>query len=160
MRKQIKINFYLFCSLLIFALNTHGQDDIPTDSANIQQTRKEEELRETDFQSKEEEKRKIIELVSKKQKTSLQWISTIAMIPIETVIEILTKDPNFVIKDDYVLIQKIQAKRESTIPEDRRESPQELREIKKKLAQGICPICNTPFESGHEFCSNCGYLLK
>ena len=41
MRKQIKINFYLFCSLLIFALNTHGQDDIPTDSANIQQTRKE-----------------------------------------------------------------------------------------------------------------------
>ncbi len=109
---------------------------------------------------KKDKESEIKKLVSNKQKTSLQWISTIAMVPIDTVIEILTKDPNFVIKDDYVLIQKMPVKSESTIPEDKRAIAQELREKEEKIAKGICPICNTPFEPSHEFCSNCGYVLK
>lgn len=128
--------------------------------SKIQQYRKAEELREIDFQSKEGKKRRIKELVNNKEKTSLQWISTITMIPIESVIEILTEDPNFTIEEDYVLIQKIPAKGESTMPEDRRASAQELREREEKLAQGICPICNNPFEPNREYCANCGFVLK
>ena len=82
------------------------------------------------------------------------------MIPIETVIEILTEDPNFIVEDDSVLIKKMPAKGESTMPEDRRASAQELREKEEKIAKGICPICNTPFEPSWEYCSNCGYVLK
>ncbi|MGC9778061.1 MAG: hypothetical protein HZR80_02340 [Candidatus Heimdallarchaeota archaeon] len=131
-----------------------------TKESKIQQYRKPEELREIDFQSKEGKKIKIKELVSNKEKTSLQWISTITMIPIESVIEILAEDSNFIIEDDYVLIQKMPAKSESTMPEDRRASAQELREREEKLAQGICPICNNLFEPNREYCSNCGYVLK
>ncbi|MCK5046817.1 MAG: hypothetical protein KAS22_09575 [Candidatus Heimdallarchaeota archaeon] len=82
------------------------------------------------------------------------------MIPIETVIEILTEDPNFIIKDDYVFYQKMLGKKESTIPADKRASPQELREKEEKIAKGICAICNTPLEPDWEFCPNCGYVLK
>ena len=91
--------------------------------------------------------------MSNKEKTSLEWISTITMIPIDSVIEILTEDPNFIIKDDYVLIQKMLAKSESTMPEERRVSAQELREREEKLAQGICPICSNFFEPNREYCS-------
>ncbi len=128
--------------------------------SEIQQYRKAEELREINFQSKEGKKIKIKELVSNKEKTSLQWISTITMIPIESVIETLTEDPNFIIEDNYVLIQKMPAKSESTMPEVRRASAQELREREEKLAQGICPICDNPFEPNREYCYNCGYVLK
>jgi len=110
--------------------------------------------------TKDNKENEIKKLVSNKQKTSLQWISTIAMIPIETVIEILTEDPNFIVEDDYVLHQKIPIKSDSTILDDRKASAQELREKEEKIAKGICPICNTPFEPSHEFCSNCGYVLK
>ncbi len=51
-------------------------------------------------------------------------------------------------------------KKESTIPADKRASPQELREKEEKIAKGICPICNTPLEPDWEFCPNCGYVLK
>lgn len=125
-----------------------------------QQIRKAEELRAIDFQSKEGKKRRIKELVSNKQKTSLQWISTIAMVPIESVIEILAEDSNFLIKDDYVFVQKMPIRSESTMPKDRRASAQELREREEKLTQGICPICNNLFEPSHEFCANCGNVLK
>ena len=128
--------------------------------SKIQQIREAEELGEIDFQSKEGKKRKIKELLSNKEKTSLQWISTVTMIPIESVIEILTEDSNFIIKDDSVLIAKMLAKSESTMPEERRISAQELRERKEKIAEGICPICSNSLEPNKEYCSNCGYVLK
>ncbi|NPE08113.1 MAG: hypothetical protein GNW80_07520 [Asgard group archaeon] len=128
--------------------------------SKIQQIRKADELRTIDFQSKDGQKRKIKELLSNKEKTSLEWISTITMIPIDSVIEILIEDPNFIIKDDYVLIQKMLAKSESTMPDERRVSAQELREREEKLAQGICPICSNFFEPNREYCSNCGFVLK
>lgn len=109
---------------------------------------------------KEDKGSEIKKLVSTKQKTSLQWISTIAMVPIETVIEILTEDPNFIIRDDYVLNQRIPTKNESTMAVDSRASAQELREREEKIAQGICPTCNNPFELNRVYCSNCGYVLK
>ncbi|MCG3252563.1 MAG: hypothetical protein KAX09_01840 [Candidatus Heimdallarchaeota archaeon] len=128
--------------------------------SKIQQIRKADELRAIDFQSKDGKKRKIKELLSYKEKTSLQWISTVTMIPIESVIEILTEDSNFIIKDDSVLFAKMLAKSESTMPDERRVSAQELREREEKIAEGICPICSNSFEPNSEYCPNCGYVLN
>ena len=89
---------------------------------------------------KEDKESEIKKLVSNKQKTSLQWISTIAMIPIETVIEILTEDPDFIIEYEYVVNKKLL--------------------MKEEIAKRICSICKTPFEPSHEFCANCGNVLK
>ncbi len=110
--------------------------------------------------SNEKEESKIKKLVSNKQKTSLQWISAVTMIPIERVIEILTEDPNFLFEDDSVLNQNMLTESESSTTKDSIVSVQDLRERKEKIAKGICPTCNNPFESNRVYCSNCGNILN
>lgn len=90
--------------------------------------------------SAEEEQTKVKDLVSKRQKTSMMYISNITSIPQERIIEIILADPDFIIEYEYVLNQKLLAKKE--IPKE------------------LCPICKTPFEPSHEFCANCGNILK
>lgn len=62
------------------------------------------------FLLKQEQKNKIDELINKKQKTSLQWLSAVMVLPIDKVIQILYENPNYKIEDDFVINLKIQEK--------------------------------------------------
>ncbi len=90
--------------------------------------------------SAEEEQTKVKDLVSKREKTSLMYVSNITLLPQQRIIEIILDDPDFIIEHEYVVNKKFFAIEETT----------------KKL----CSICKTPYEPNHEFCSNCGNILK
>ncbi|MHA1532090.1 MAG: hypothetical protein ACTSR6_08840 [Candidatus Heimdallarchaeota archaeon] len=90
--------------------------------------------------SAEEEQTKVKDLVSKRQKTSIMYVSNRTSIPQERIIEIILDDPDFMIEHEYVVNKKLL--------------------MKEEIAKRICSICKTPFEPSHEFCANCGNILK
>lgn len=120
--------------------------------ARTKQSKKTEGLSEKSSLSMEEAKVKVIDLVSKRQKTSIMYISTRTLLPNEIVIEILLEDPDFIIEDEFVINKKMPAKRVI--------KTQEMKRIEDKIAAGFCPVCGTPLDSSWEYCSNCGYVLK
>ncbi len=109
---------------------------------------------------RERERRRIIKLASKKEKTSIDWISKKASVPKERIVEILSRDSDYSIDDAYVLNKKLISK------EEQADLFEKIREIniqadkERKLAQGICPRCNNAIEINSEQCTKCGYKLK
>jgi len=122
-------------------------DDYEIKSA-IEESKRKEEM---DYQS-EEDKNKVKDLLSKRQKTSIMYISNRTLLPKERIIEIILEDPDFIIEHEYVINKKMPAKRVI--------KTQEMKRIEDKIAAGFCPVCDTPLDSSWEFCSNCGYVLK
>lgn len=120
--------------------------------ARTKQSKKTEGLSEKSSLSMEEAKVKVIDLVRKRQRTSIMYISTRTLLPNERVIEILLEDPDFIIEDEFVINKKMPVKR--TI------KTQEMKRIEDKIATGFCPVCDTPLDPSWEYCSNCRYVLK
>ncbi|MCK5185406.1 MAG: zinc ribbon domain-containing protein [Candidatus Heimdallarchaeota archaeon] len=120
--------------------------------ARTRQSKKTEGLTEKRSLSMEEEKVKVIDLVSKRQKTSIMYISNRTLLPNEIIIEIISEDPDFIIEDEFVINKKMPVKR--TI------KTQEMKRIEDKIAAGFCPVSGTPLKPDWEFCANCGYVLK
>lgn len=115
-------------------------------------SKKTEGLTEKGSLSLEKEKVKVIDLISKRHKTSIMYISNITSLPKERIIEIILEDLDFMIEHEYVINKKIPATREI--------KTKEMKRIEDKMAKGFCPICDTPLKPDWEFCSNCGYVLK
>ena len=101
-------------------------------------------LRASGYTASERDRNKVIDIVNINPKTGLPWTSTTARIPVEEVVLIIESEPDFEIKDEYIINKKKLL----------------LEKEKKKAAENICPICNNTFESGSDFCPNCGYDLK
>ncbi len=112
----------------------------PPEEYEIKKDLEDRKKTEKGYLSAEEEQTKVKDLVSKRQKTSIMYISNITLLPQERIIEIILDDPDFIIEYEYVINKKLL--------------------MKEEIAKRICSICNTPFEPSHEFCSNCGYVLK
>ena len=112
----------------------------PPEEYEIKQALEDRKKTERGSLSAEEEQTKVRDLVSKRQKTSIMYISNITLLPPERIIEIILDDPDFIIEYEYVINKKLL--------------------MKEEIAKRICSICNTPFEPSHEFCSNCGNVLK
>ncbi|NHJ38965.1 MAG: hypothetical protein FK731_02955 [Asgard group archaeon] len=123
-------------------------------------TIKEDIKLEKEFITEEEVKERIKDLADDKEKTNLQWLSTITAIPIERIVKTLAEDTNFIIENDYVINKKMLVKEEKMGIRERIERAQ-LREIrKKKLEKNICPKCNNSFEPSSIYCLSCGIELK
>jgi len=88
----------------------------------------------------EEEKYKIKDLISKRQKTSLMYISNITLIPKERIITLLLDNSDFDIENEYIINKKLV--------------------VKDELTDEICPECNNPFKSSRKYCSTCGFEFK
>jgi len=112
----------------------------PPEEYEIKQALEDRKKTERGYLSAEEEQTKVKDLVSKREKTSIMYISNITLLPPERIIEIILDDPDFIIEYEYVINQKF-------LP-------------KKEITKDLCPICKTPFEPSHEFCANCGNILK
>jgi len=87
----------------------------------------------------EEEISKVMDIVSKRDKTSLLYINNITSIPTERIVNLLIDDPDYEIKNEYVLNKEML--------------------IKEELKKLICPECNNPIELGAKYCSTCGLEL-
>ena len=112
----------------------------PPEEYEIKKALEDRKKTEKGYLSAEEEQTKVKDIVSKRKKTSLMYVSNITLLPQERIIEIILDDPDFIIEYEYVVNKKFLA----------------IEEMTKKL----CPICKTPYEPSHEFCSNCGNILK
>ena len=88
----------------------------------------------------EEEISKIMNIVSKREKTSILYISNLTSIPWGRIANILGDDPDYEIENEYVINKQILAK----------EEPKEQ----------ICPECNSPNKPGIKYCGTCGLELK
>lgn len=88
----------------------------------------------------EEEISKIMNIVSKREKTSIFYISNLTSIPEIRIVSILRDDPDYEIEKEYVLNKQMLTK----------EEPKEQ----------ICPECNSPIKPGKKYCGACGFELK
>ena len=100
----------------------------------------------------EEEKSKVIDIISKRQKTGVLYVSNRTKIPEERIIEVITEDPGFVLDNEFIINKKLLEKEEL--------KSRELKEVKEKIAEGFCPVCNISLEPDWDYCGNCGYILK
>ena len=88
----------------------------------------------------EEEISKVMDIVSKRDKTSLLYINNITSIPKERIVSLLIDDPDYELENEYVLNMKMLIKEET-----------------KKL---ICTECNNPIKPDVKYCGTCGFELK
>lgn len=110
---------------------------------------------------KEENEIKLIRsVISEKQKTSLWWISTKITMPKERIIELITEDPNYAIENEYIINIGLLGQEEAITYTERKLLAQKAKEREEKLAVGICPECDNPFEIGADYCLNCGIYLE
>ena len=111
-------------------------------------TRKEkvDVLRENGYTASEEDRNKILETVSIKLETNLSWTSASTRIPIEKIIIIIEDEPDYEIKDEYI-INKIKVLEE-----------EETEKIETSV--NICSNCANSYEFESEFCLNCGQKIS
>ena len=106
------------------------------------------------------EELKIKNLIFDKKKVSLFWVSKATLIPIERIIEILSNDVNYSIKNDYIINQRF-LEPDKSLDYKFVEGDIDIKEKERKIAEGICPFCDNLFPKGSEYCPNCGnYLLN
>ena len=99
-----------------------------------------EKLRASDYTAPVEDKNNLLKIVSMHTKTSLSWTSDSTNLPIEEIVLIIEHEPDFEIRDEYIINKK------------------KMQE--KEIAKITCPNCENLFEQGSEFCPNCGHDLK
>jgi hypothetical protein len=109
--------------------------------ASIKESKKADELEEKTFLSIEEEIKKVMDTVSKREKTSILYISNITSLPKQRVIEIILKDPDYRIEHEYVLNKK-------------------LLSIEEKFSIEKCPKCGNHMKPDWLYCPNCSYVRK
>ncbi|HUU79286.1 MAG TPA: hypothetical protein VMX55_13150 [candidate division Zixibacteria bacterium] len=120
------------------------------------------EKRKSSMSEKEKEKielKKIKSVISEKQKTSLWWISTKTTIPKERIIELITKDPNYTIENEYIINIGLLGFEEASTYTERKLLAKKAKEREEKIAMGICPECNNSIKIGAEYCLSCGIFL-
>ena len=78
----------------------------------------------------EETKSRITSLITDKNFVSINWISAITLIPIETVFNLISQEEFYQIEGDKV--------------------------IRRKIKTGICPECSGHYSTYTEYCPNCG----
>ncbi|NHJ06065.1 MAG: hypothetical protein EAX90_14655 [Candidatus Heimdallarchaeota archaeon] len=110
-------------------------------------------------EKEEIEMKKIKSVISEKQKTSLWWISTKTTIPKERIIELITKDPNYSIENEYIINIGLLGQEEAITYTERKLLAKKTKEREEKLAMGICPECNNSIKIGAEYCLSCGIFL-
>lgn len=81
----------------------------------------------------EEAKKRISDLKIDENYVSINWISSVTLLPIETIYELISLDETYILKDDKV--------------------------IRKKLLEGVCFECGTSYSTYNNFCPNCGVEL-
>ena len=102
-----------------------------------------EALRACGFTIAEKDRNKLIEIISINPRTGLLWTSNATRLPVEEIVIIIEHEPDFEIRDEYIINKKkIQEK-----------------EDKIKIAKITCPNCENLFEPGSDFCPNCGHEL-
>lgn len=110
----------------------------------IERKKRVEVLRTSGYTATDEERNKVIEIVSINPKTGLSWTSKTSRLQLEKIIIIIEHEPDFEIKGEYIINKKkIQEKEE-----------------KIKIAKITCPNCENLFELGSDFCPNCGDTLE
>jgi len=110
----------------------------------IERKKRVEVLRTSGYTATDEERNKVIEIVSINPKTGLSWTSKTSRLQMEKIIIIIEHEPDFEIKGEYIINKKkIQEKEE-----------------KIKIAKITCPNCENLFELGSDFCPNCGDTLE
>lgn len=124
------------------------QREIKEFEENLQKKRKDivektKKLRASGFEAESGNPEKVIELASIRPKISLSWMSETTGIPEEEIIIIIEDEPDFEIRDEYIINKKKMLEKEDKI----------------KIAKITCPNCENLFEPGSEFCSNCGHTL-
>jgi hypothetical protein len=102
-----------------------------------------EALRVTGYVANERDRNKVIEIVSINPKTGLSWTSNATRLPVEEIVIIIELEPDFEIKDEYIINKKKMQEKEEKI----------------KITKITCPNCENLFELGSDFCPNCGYEL-
>jgi len=102
---------------------------------------------EINYQSEVEEQIKVLDLVSKREKTGIMYVRNKTKLPKERIIEIIDSNPNFFIENEFILKKKKLA--EVT-----------MKEITDSITKKNCPNCNTPIEAEWDYCSNCSSPLK
>ena len=84
--------------------------------------------------SVKEAKLRISRLITDKNFVNIDWISSVTLIPIETVYELISEEEIYQIDRDKVIL--------------------------KKLSEGICPGCNNEYSTRAEFCPICGEKIN
>lgn len=111
----------------------------PPDEIEIKRALKENKTKSTPL-TVEEEISKIISIISKREKTSLLYITNTTSIPKERIINLLITDSDYIIENEYVINMKMIVKEEP-----------------KKL---LCPECDNPVKPGVRYCGTCGFEQK
>jgi len=96
-------------------------------------------------EQKEENNLKV--LIHGMEKISIETACKMTKLTKKRIIEIITKDPDYLIEDENIINLK-------TITDEK------VRRKRMLQVQGICGNCENPFEPGSEFCPNCGQALK
>ena len=81
----------------------------------------------------EEAKKRISQLIPDANFVSVSWISSVTLIPIDTVYDLISQEEFYRLEGDKV--------------------------IRKKLIVGFCPGCDSPYSTYADFCPNCGERL-
>jgi hypothetical protein len=103
-----------------------------------------------------QEKSRIKELTKGKEETNIWWISFTAKVPKEKIIEIFEEDPDFIIENGVVYNKELTSKEEL-------QNVRKRKERRERIAKGICPECEVPFEIGEiseVYCKNCGEMFE
>ena len=77
-----------------------------------------------------EAKKRISQLITDKNYVNINWISSVTLIPIEVVYELISQEESYQVDKDKV--------------------------IQKKIMKGICPECSGQYSTYTEYCPNCG----
>ncbi|NHJ38964.1 MAG: MptD family putative ECF transporter S component [Asgard group archaeon] len=115
-------------------------------------------LKESGYTVDEKDVAKVIELANVRGKVGLIWVSTITKLPIEVIMLIIENEPNFEVKDEYIVNRQL-------IPEDKPKTFYEQLDEKpiiseRKIREGMCAYCNNPFETEADYCPNCGASIE
>ena len=63
-------------------------------------------LRSSGYEAADYDRKKILDIISINPKTGLQWTSTVTNVPVEEITLIIENEPDYVIKNEYIINKK------------------------------------------------------